>query len=226
ALLVDGAEETVVVVVDYWDMLSLIYSHMRQNARLVATLVAAIIDNLVTHNNMKLNQTHLIGFSLGGRISGMVGARITTGQLASITGIDASYPWVPPESDEEFLEASDASLVVNLRTSPVGSHSPPGHIDFYPNGGLTQPGCQDWYTPYLVEQVCNHYRAVALLIEAVRHARDGVFPACGCPDWNTFQDNTCDCHIVNNFGLYPNASALGRFYFTTNSEAPFSRPLA
>ncbi|XP_069936602.1 phospholipase A1 member A [Cherax quadricarinatus] len=139
--------------------------------------------------------------------------------------LDASYPWLPPKTKEEFLDAGDAALVVNLRTSFIGSHSPPGHIDFYANGGLSQPGCQKWYYPYTAQQVCNHFRAVALMIEAVKHARDRVFPACGCPDWNTFQDNTCDCHNVNNFGLYPNTSALGKFYFSTNSEPLYSRPL-
>nr|XP_045622273.1 lipase member H-like isoform X2 [Procambarus clarkii] len=197
-------EERVVVVVDYWDFHSLIYPRVRKNASKVASLVAQLIDTLVIHNNLQLAKTHLIGFSLGGRISGMVGDRITTGKVARITGIDASYPWTPPKTKDQFLDAGDASLVVNIRTSPVGSHAPPSHIDFYANGGLSQPGCDDWYFPYLVQQVCNHYRSVALMIEAVKHADDRVFPACGCPDWESFKNHTCDCQTVNNFGLYPN----------------------
>ncbi|KAG7171283.1 Phospholipase A1 member A-like, partial [Homarus americanus] len=129
-------------------------------------------------------------------------------------GMDASYPWLPPRINEEFLDAGDAILVVNIRTSSIGSHSPPGHIDFYANGGLSQPGCQNWYFPDTAKQVCNHYRAVALMIEAVKYAGKEVFSACGCPDLQSFQNNTCDCQIVNNFGLYPNA----RDYLTENPQ--------
>lgn len=215
----------VVILVDYWDMTTISRPYMMINVRHIATVTASMIDLLVLEKGVRLSNTHVLGFSLGGRIAGLVGDRVQTGTIGRITGLDASYPWLPPKTKEEFLDAGDAALVVNLRTSFIGSHSPPGHIDFYANGGLSQPGCQKWYYPYTAQQVCNHFRAVALMIEAVKHARDGVFPACGCPDWDTFQDNTCDCHNVNNFGLYPNTSALGKFYFSTNSEPLYSRPL-
>ncbi|XP_045622276.2 lipase member H [Procambarus clarkii] len=217
--------KSVVILVDYWDLLTISRPYMMINVRNIANITASMIDLLVVEKGVKLTNIHVMGFSLGGRIGGLVGDRIQTGTIGRITGIDASYPWLPPKTKDEFLDAGDASLVVNIRTSFIGSYSPPGHIDFYANGGLSQPGCDDWFLPNQAHQVCNHYRSVALMIEAVKHADDRVFPACGCPDWESFKNHTCDCQTVNNFGLYPNTSALGKFYFSTNSEPPYSRPL-
>lgn len=217
--------KSVVILVDYWDLTTISRPYMMGNVRHIAGITAHLIDLLVEEKGVRLANVHVIGFSLGGRISGLVGERIQTGTLGRITGIDASYPWLPPRTNSEFLDAGDADLVVNIRTSPVGSHSPPGHIDFYANGGLSQPGCQRWYFPEKVEQICSHYRAVWLMVEAVEHAGQGVFPACRCPDWESFQDHQCDCQIVNNFGLFPNSSILGNFFFSTHSVSPYSKPL-
>lgn len=74
------------------------------------------------------------------------------------SGLDASYPWAQSPSSSEFLDASDAKLVVNMRTSPVGSRSPPGHIDFYAHDGLLQPGCDKWYFPNASE--CSSYMEI------------------------------------------------------------------
>ncbi|XP_042217719.1 lipase member H-like isoform X3 [Homarus americanus] len=217
--------KSVVILVDYWDLVTISRPYMMINVRHIADITARMIDMLAEEKSVELTNIHIMGFSLGGRISGLIGDRIQTGTIGRMTGMDASYPWLPPRINEEFLDAGDAILVVNIRTSSIGSHSPPGHIDFYANGGLSQPGCQNWYFPDTAKQVCNHYRAVALMIEAVKYAGKEVFSACGCPDLQSFQNNTCDCQIVNNFGLYPNASVLGNFYFSTNSEPPYLRNL-
>ncbi|XP_037786437.1 uncharacterized protein LOC119582293 [Penaeus monodon] len=173
----------------------------------------------------RLSEVHLIGFSLGGRISGIIGGRVKSGKIGRITGLDASYPWAQSPSSSEFLDASDAKLVVNMRTSPVGSRSPPGHIDFYAHDGLLQPGCDKWYFPNAIKNTCSHYRSVFMLIEAVQNAHRRLFPSCSCESWEKFQAKLCDCQVINHFGLFPDENLRGTFYLTTNAETPYSRPL-
>uniref|UniRef100_A0A0P4WQ67 Lipase domain-containing protein n=1 Tax=Scylla olivacea TaxID=85551 RepID=A0A0P4WQ67_SCYOL len=138
---------SLVILVDYWDLVTISRPYMMANTRQIANTTAQFIDLLVEERGVRLSKIHVIGFSLGGRISGLVGDRVKSGTLGRITGLDASYPWLPPKTKDEFLDASDAALVVTLRTSTIGSYSPPGHIDFHANGGHIQPGCSTWYLP-------------------------------------------------------------------------------
>lgn len=51
--------------------------------------------------------------------------------------------------DKRALDPTDALFVDAIHTSGgevgFGSHSPQGHVDFYPNGGLhPQPGCPEF----------------------------------------------------------------------------------
>lgn len=223
ALLV-AEPSSLVILVDYWDLVTISRPYMMINARRIADTTAHFIDLLVKERGVSLSKIHLMGFSLGGRISGLVGNRVKSGPLGRITGMDASYPWQPPKTNEEFLDASDAALVVTLRTSTIGSYSPPGHIDFHANGGHVQPGCTSWYLPRTAEQVCSHYRAVWIMVEAVKHG-GSVFPACKCDSWESFVDHSCACDTINHFGLYPNKSILGNFHLSTNSAPPYSQPL-
>ncbi|CAL4072007.1 unnamed protein product, partial [Meganyctiphanes norvegica] len=97
-----------------------------------------------------MSQCHLMGYSFGGLISGMVSHYITEGTLGRVTGIDPSPPYNIKEFDPKyFIDVSDAEIVTTIRTSVVAEKIPQTSIDFYPNGGVMQPGCIKWYTPEL-----------------------------------------------------------------------------
>lgn len=52
-------------------------------------------------------------------------------------------------SPEHRLSADDASFVMVVHTSiqSLALDIPLGHVDFYPNGGLDQPGCKQQNFP-------------------------------------------------------------------------------
>lgn len=64
-----------------------------------------------------------------------------------LAALDPSTPLTAPDDASEVLDANDATLVVVLRTSNVSIYSPFGHVDFFPNGGEVQAGCDLWFYP-------------------------------------------------------------------------------
>ena len=60
-----------------------------------------------------------------------------------LTGLDPAGPSFTGESSNFRLDASDASYVDVMHTNAgsLGTNQASGDIDFYPNGGTTQPGC-------------------------------------------------------------------------------------
>jgi len=67
-------------------------------------------------------------------------------------------------------------------------------LDFYPNGGLHQPGCDGgvrWISDALF-RFCSHGRAVDYFIESVK--RKKAFPSVVCDDYAKFKSGHCkDC---------------------------------
>ncbi|XP_068241476.1 lipase member H-like [Palaemon carinicauda] len=204
----------IVMVVDYWDLHRAEYFWMRSNSHYVARIISGIIDNLVLHNNLQLSNTHLIGFSLGGQICGIVGANLKTGSVARITGLDPTFPYLDWKHDGESLDASDADLVVIIRTSVVSIYCNDADVDFYVNGGIVQPGCDLWWYPHFVQQACSHFRPVMMALEAEQRRGSEPFPSCFCQDYESYHNGSCTCDVINHFDL----STLSR------TSSTFSEP--
>ena len=60
-----------------------------------------------------------------------------------MTGLDPAGPFFTLVSSAYRLDDGDASYVDVIHTNAgvAGTIRRTGHIDFYPNGGTTQPGC-------------------------------------------------------------------------------------
>lgn len=63
------------------------YLQAVQNLPVVANCTAQLLDVLVSINAFKLDDIHIIGFSLGAQTAGMVANFIKSGKLKRITGI-------------------------------------------------------------------------------------------------------------------------------------------
>ncbi|GBO39841.1 Lipase member I, partial [Araneus ventricosus] len=87
---------------------------------------------------------HLIGHSLGAHMAGVAGRQISN--LERITALDPAGPLYYPIQVFPALSYEDANFVDVIHTSNLttgyGYHEPIGDMDFYPNGGNSQPQCQ------------------------------------------------------------------------------------
>ncbi|CAG9861971.1 unnamed protein product, partial [Phyllotreta striolata] len=177
--------------------------------------------------------------------------------LGRITGLDPASPLFRNNylrENHKKLDRSDAKLVdvIHTDSSPFltdgfGLYEPIGHVDFYPNGGQDQPGCNDVADSVVVshferglskELVCSHVRAFLLFRESLQNLleRRGGGDACEFVAYNcagemaAFERGDCFPQIRNgSAGKY--GSDVGRFgedvrgegvmFLSTRGESPF-----
>ena len=140
------------------------YFRSKSNTKLVGEQVARLVHEMeIQFGDPGIRgRTHIIGFSLGAHVAGNAGMHLAeegrrlgtvTGpnckSVHRITGLDpAGFQFEnAPASDR--LDPSDACFVDVIHTNAGSFLSDQsfgiirhcGHVDFYPNGGASQPGC-------------------------------------------------------------------------------------
>lgn len=115
--------------------------------RFCAKCIAHLINYLARHpRGIKADQIHMIGYSVGAHISGLVANFLNPkfhGKLGRITGLDPTIVFYQGQNTSKDLDYTDAHFVDVLHTGAgiLGQWGPTGHADFYINGGSSQPGC-------------------------------------------------------------------------------------
>ena len=95
-----------------------------------------------------------------------------------------------------------------------------GHVDYYPNGGWTQPGCL--YNPLQLVQ-CNHERAHLFFIESIKSDTFKAFPCKNSNDWDRGKCKKCK-NGCGKMGYHSDKSnASGTYYLDTNKKAPYGK---
>lgn len=140
------------------------------NTELVGRQLALVLLEAVKFGT-KLNDVHIIGFSLGAHVAGCASEVLKSKKLllGRITGLDPASPFFRHHVLRERsrkLDVSDARLVdvihtdgSEIFTDGFGLLKPIGHIDFFPNGGREQPGCSDLKNSI----VYSHFNGVILI---------------------------------------------------------------
>ena len=85
--------------------------------------------------NAGMYYSQLSGGAKVNRITGLDAAQpLFEGQFASFDGVESVR-----------LDPTDANLVEAIHTYTFirGIKGQVGHVDYYPNGGITQPGCNE-----------------------------------------------------------------------------------
>ncbi|XP_069328553.1 lipase member I isoform X2 [Eulemur rufifrons] len=191
-------EEDVNIIVVDWNRgaTTFIYNRAVKNTRKVAENLSRHIKNLLKHG-ASLDNFHFIGVSLGAHISGFVG-KTFHGQLGRITGLDPAGPKFSGKPSYSRLDYTDAKFVdvIHSDSNGLGIREPLGHIDFYPNGGMKQPGCPKSIFSGIEYIKCDHQRAVYLFMASLETNCNFIsFP---CHSYKDYKTSLCvDCDSFN-----------------------------
>ncbi|KAI4503412.1 hypothetical protein M0802_001634 [Mischocyttarus mexicanus] len=211
-----------IILVD-WEPLaaSTFYLGPAHNTVRVGKDAANFIDFLVSETDLKAEDVHFLGHSLGAHVAGNAGSAITSGKLGRITGFDPALPGFQLlASDDTRLDSTDAIFVDVIHSCGgiLGHLQPLGNVDFYPNGGTAvQPGC---CCIAEVLESCSHGRSYVYFTESI-NSKTG-FPAVKCENWDRYVSGNCKDSETILMGEYVDKSASGSYFLRTRSEMPFA----
>ncbi|XP_069948912.1 pancreatic triacylglycerol lipase-like [Cherax quadricarinatus] len=235
-----------VIMVDWTDGSLGLYGQTVANARVAGLEVAHLITWLRDNTGHRPQDVHIIGHSLGAHVSGYTGERVP--KLGRISGLDPAEPYFQYMPSSVRLDPTDALFVDVIHTDGApfsldggyGLKEPAGHLDFYPNGGQNQTGCETplaapirWFINgknftrawNVVEDAlgCNHLRAAFLFRDSI----DSQCPyiAFSCHSYQQYRQGKCfscgeDGTRCASMGFYadtwPGRGQVGlKFYLTT-----------
>lgn len=226
-----------------------LYEQAVANTRVVGAELALFIEFLQNSTGIRPEDVHIIGHSLGSHIAGYAGKKIRN--IGRITGLDPAGPYFEKVDPEVRLSHTDAILVDVIHTNAAstrfqgfGTTESIGDLDFFPNGGALQPGCQNLGYAILdflkhpslkgegiYPLMCNHHRAIDLFISSVAATTCDMM-GIRCDTWEDFLTGTCgNCSSSPEkcvmMGYHADemwtetGSQPGNFYLNTTSSEPF-----
>merc|ERR1712156_31122 len=156
----------------------------------------------------KISELHVAGHSLGAHLLGKAGrtyTKWTEGQkIDRLTGLDPAGPrWVTGlvcpvigYLAKNVLRHDSAAYMDIIHTNggkkpsgatiwpTLGMRNPVGDIDFYPDGGQWQPGCNDLIVGGGDDKGtgCSHRRAVMYFYWSIKEP--DMFPSRQCSEWD------------------------------------------
>ncbi|XP_053696867.1 pancreatic lipase-related protein 2-like [Sabethes cyaneus] len=213
------------IVIDWGGGSSPPYNQASANIRLVGAIAAHVIHMIYEVLSLKnLNNIHMIGHSLGAHLSGYTGYFLQRDfdlKLGRITGLDPAELAFTETDPIVRLDTTDAKYVdiIHSDATPfvpkigLGLFEPIGHLDFYPNGGFNQPGCEQTFWKrkdgsFISSMYqffsCSHVRAVSYFIESIQSKCP--FTAIACESYEKFLAGDCfecdrDGHMCFTFGF-------------------------
>ncbi|KXJ72794.1 hypothetical protein RP20_CCG017257 [Aedes albopictus] len=199
-----------IITVDWRKASTLGYTQHASDIRVVGAITAHMIHMIYEETGMpNLDKVHLLGHSVGAHLCGYVGYHLQKDfglQLGRITGMDPAEEMFFGADPIVRLDNSDAKFV-DVIHGRAEIYQSIGHVDFYPNGGHDQPGCNESMRDHIYQnqdRSCDHMRSPDLFINAVRRNCSAV--AIGCQSFEQFLAGDCfecneDGHYCIDFGL-------------------------
>ncbi|CAH2102759.1 unnamed protein product [Euphydryas editha] len=174
--------------------------------------VAKFIDWLNQSTGSSPSQFHIIGHGIGGHQAG-IAARNVQGEVGYITALDPSfYGWI---NHNYRLQPEDSAYteVIHTNSGMNGYLGELGHVDFYPNGGESMPGC--------TTHACDHARSYYYFAESLI---SGVFTGRQCVNYLAAVLGVCSLPgRLQMGGITPKTGQSGVYILETNAAPPFSR---
>lgn len=173
-------------IVDWSRPANKFYLSAKNSVVPVGELVGNFITKIQNAYGLDGSNFVLIGHSLGAHVVGSAGATVQD-KVAHIIGLDPAGPLFSLKHPENRLDISDGKFVQVIHTNGnlLGFASSIGDVDYFPNGGMSQPGC-GWD----LAGTCAHSKAYLYLAEAFR--RGPVFEGILCDNYKNFQKGRCE----------------------------------
>ncbi|XP_039961504.1 pancreatic lipase-related protein 2 [Bactrocera neohumeralis] len=252
-----------VILIDWGGGSNPPYVQAAANIRLVGAITAHVIHMLYEELQLPhLRNVHIIGHSLGSHLAGYAGYHLQQDfglKLGRITGLDPAAPLFSETEHIVRLDRSDAEFVDAIHTDAnpfmkggLGIYQRVGHVDFYPNGGSDNPGCDVRLQDYMRSRKssvflsmqeflsCNHIRSYQYFTESIENKCP--FMGITCESYEAFKEGLCSrCDenglLCMRMGLhsytdYKELQAVGELrandkppvlYLTTADKKPFCR---
>ncbi|RUS87809.1 hypothetical protein EGW08_004408 [Elysia chlorotica] len=216
------------------------YTQATANTRVVGAQVALLVNLLMKNKGLAPSDFHLIGHSLGAHTAGYAGERVPG--LGRISGLDPAGPYFEGTDKVVRLDPSDALLVdvIHSDAEPLiqlgfGLKQQVGHMDFYPNLGHDQPGCEPdpirQLTEYgLIEGVsevaaCSHLRSYKFFTESINTPCSfQAFPCASEEDFKSNKCQSCQGSGCASMGMHADKSRPAtnvKYFLSTADHAPF-----
>nr|AJC97594.1 hypothetical protein [Drosophila navojoa] len=195
------------------------YSEAVHNSRIVGRCLA----NLLLSTNADLSNAHLIGFGIGAHVAGFAAKLLQalSVRVKRITALDPAKPLYLTDDITGRLDKSDADFV-DVIHSDVFFHGilmPLGHVDFYPNSGIAQPGCGDIHN--MATYQCYHKRSADYYAESIT-SPVGFF-GFYCKDMISYMKYECQpSDHIEQLGYRTRPTARGSYYLQTKDVAPYA----
>lgn len=223
-----------VIQIDWSDPAGQFYLTSVSNTKKIGRLIGRFLTDL--NDVIPLDNCMLIGHSLGGHVASYAAKSVTnlTGQkIPKIIALDPAGPLFEHfRHENERLNPNDARAVQVVHTDggTFGFKAACGTIDFFVNGGQSQPGCgiirgdllKFWRLPSWINAImCNHQRSQWIFIESVKNPAT-IFGK-RCTGWTKYKLGRCDDGQVADMGDLWMTGKRGLFYLETAGEEPFAK---
>jgi hypothetical protein len=210
------------------------YFQAAGNTRIVGAQVHLMLKVLHNYASMEYSDAHLIGQGIGAHLVAYAGRnlRLANTPVGRITGTDPAGPWFEYRHQDVRLDETDAEFVDAIHTDTetikikgVGTKQNVAHVDFFPNGGISQPGCWALDKGVVKWIACSHYRSMELFTESINSKCP--FSSYACQSYSDFKDGYCGfcppngCPSLGWNAIKSKGQHHGTFYSQTNAKAPF-----
>jgi len=197
------------------------YPKASQNTRVVGDMFGQLLQYMESTANLQVGNVHCIGHSLGAHVCGYAGKVI---KYDRISGMDPAGPYFEDTPDYVRLDKADAAFVDSIHTdgeplfeAGCGMMQAISHVDYYPNGGVDQPGCRS------IKLGCSHARSHELYVETIRGSCE--LTGHKCDSYDAYENGQCeDCTKTDcgNIGWFADRSQKsGKYYLDTTKDAPY-----
>ncbi|KAJ1519687.1 hypothetical protein ONE63_004950 [Megalurothrips usitatus] len=217
-----------IFVVDYQTLVRLpCLSQIQWSPSFLALCVSQLVTYVGTSTAGQAppDRFHLIGYSIGAHIAGLVANYISSdqGKLGRITGLDPTIIFYQGSNRSHDLDPTDAHFIDVIHTGAgiLGQRGPNGHVDYYVNGGTTQPGCQ---SDSLIKTLsCDHTKVSPYYVESI--VTPVGFWALPCPNLFSYLLGFCQPKDEDYIIMGEDAphTARGIYYLSTNGHKPYAK---